>query len=83
VPELRPAVGVGRTITATALLNHLRYRAPAQSKITLRVEAADLRYCKVAQGRIKGVKRGSCRVVIRVKPPGSPPVVKRVRLYVN
>ena len=81
-PELKPSVKLGAKLTASALLRAAGVSIPKKVSIALAIERADALYCRVVKGAVQGVKRGSCRVIVTLKPRVGSATVKRIRLYV-
>ena len=81
-PSLKPSVKLGNRITATTLLRAAGMPVPRKVKLVLAVERADALYCRIVRGAVQGVQRGSCRVIVTMRPKVGAATVKRIRLYV-
>ena len=81
-PALKPSVKLGNRITATALLRAAGMQVPRNVKLVLAVERADALYCRIVRGAVQGVQRGSCRVIVTLRPKVGATTVRRIRLYV-
>jgi hypothetical protein len=56
------------TRSAKALATQAKLPVLAGSKVTIKVAATSSKFCKVMSGSIKGLKVGSCKVTVTVKP---------------
>jgi hypothetical protein len=68
--------------TAKSLATQAKLSVVAGSKISLKVMASTSKYCKVTGTTIKGLKIGSCKVVVTVKPRKGPSRSKTLTLKV-
>ena len=68
--------------TAKSLATQAKLSVVSGSKISLKVMASSSKYCKVTGTTIKGLKIGSCKVVVTVKPRKGPSRSKTLTLKV-
>jgi hypothetical protein len=89
ITRQRATLARGRTMTARAALRSVDTPLPRGATVRITVAASSRRVCAVSRGRIRGLRKGTCRVAISVKPRPTRAVrkpvttVKRVRITVS
>lgn len=63
-----PPIARGRSLTSSRLATLAGLARPSGSKVTVKVSAAGARYCRVVGTSVKGLKAGTCKVTVTVKP---------------
>ena len=75
-------VATGRSASRATLLKWAGLRATSKSKVTYAVSASSRSVCRASGTSVKGVKRGTCTVVIRVRT-GAKQVSRKVKFTVG
>jgi len=60
---------VKKTMTAKTALASVDKPLPRGAKVSITVAKASKKVCSVSAGKIRGLKRGTCRVTVAVTPP--------------
>ena len=79
----QPVVSTKKAATAVSLAKYARITLPTGSKISLKVQTTSAKYCKVSGTTVRGVKSGTCKVVVTVTPKKGRAVVRTVTLKVT
>lgn len=78
-----PVLTTTRSVSAKILAAYANLTVAQGATISLRVAPSSTRYCKVSGTTLKGVKVGSCKVTVNVKPKTGKSVSKTVTLIVT
>ena len=78
-----PAVTLKKSATAKAIAAFAKIKVLSTSKVSLRVVTNSAKFCRVSGASLKGLKTGSCRVTVTVKPKNGRAVTKTVTLKVT
>ena len=78
-----PVLSITRSVSAKTLAAYADLTVPQGATISLRVAPSSTRYCKVSGTTLKGVKVGSCKVTVTVKPKTGKSESKTVTLIVT
>jgi uncharacterized repeat protein (TIGR02543 family) len=79
----QPVVSTKKAATAVSLAKYAKITLPTGSKISLKVQTTSAKYCKVSGTTVRGVKSGTCKVVVTVTPKKGRAVVRTVTLKVT
>jgi hypothetical protein len=79
----QPVVSKKKAATAVSLAKYAKITLPTGSKISLKVQTTSAKYCKVSGTTVRGVKSGTCKVVVTVTPKKGRAVVRTVTLKVT
>jgi hypothetical protein len=66
--KLAPTVKVARTLSGKAIAKSAKLTVASTSKVSLRVVATSAKICRVVGTSLKGLKAGTCKVTVSVKP---------------
>jgi hypothetical protein len=66
--KLAPTVKVARTLSGKAIASYAKLTVASTSKISLRVGSTSAKVCRVVGTSLKGLKAGTCKVTVSVKP---------------
>ena len=69
-------VKLKKTITAKSILGSKDISLASTSKVVIAVKTSSKKYCSVTGTKVKGVKKGSCTVVVSVTPKATKTVKK-------
>jgi hypothetical protein len=72
-----------RTKSAKSIAAFAKLKVVSTSKVSLRVVASSAKFCRVSGASLKGLKAGSCKVTVTVKPKKGRAVSKTVTLKVT
>jgi len=63
-----PTVRITRSISGKSIANYAKLTVASTSKLSLRVGGTSSKVCKVVGTSLKGLKAGTCKVTVTVKP---------------
>ena len=63
-----PTVKVARTLSGKTIASYAKLSVASASKVSLRVVASSAKVCRVVGTSLKGLKAGTCKVTVSVKP---------------
>lgn len=69
VTRLNANLKVKKTMTAKSALASVDKPLPSGAKVSITVAKASKKVCSVSAGKIRGLKKGTCRVTVAVTPP--------------
>ena len=78
-----PLVTMKKVATAKSIAAFAKLKIESTSKVSLKVIASSAKFCKVSGASLKGLKAGSCKVTVTVKPKKGRAVSKTVTLKVT
>ncbi len=78
-----PTIRVARSTTGKSIASYAKLTVASTSKISLRVIGASSKVCKVVGTSVKGLKAGTCKVTVSVKPKKGATKSKTVSLKVT
>ena len=78
-----PTITTSRSTTAKSIASAAKLAVLSTSKVSLKVVSAYAKYCKVSGATVKGLKTGSCKVIVTVKPKKGKAISKTVTLKVS
>lgn len=73
---------VSKSATARSIAKFAKFKVPATSKVSLKVVPSSSKVCKVVGASLKGLKAGSCKVTVTVKPRTGKSTSKTIALKV-
>jgi alpha-tubulin suppressor-like RCC1 family protein len=74
---------VSKTASAKSVATFAKIRVLSTSKVSLKVAASSTKLCRVSGTSLKGLKVGSCKVAVTVKPKKGKAVSKTITLKVT
>jgi hypothetical protein len=74
---------ISKAIAVKSIATFSGLAAPSTSKVSLKVLASSAKYCKVFGSTLKGLKAGSCKVIVTVTPKKGKPISKTMTLKVT
>ena len=77
-----PALRVSRSASGKSIASYAKLTVASTSKISLRVASSSSKICKVVGTSVKGLKTGTCKVTVSVKPKRGSTKSKTVSLKV-
>jgi hypothetical protein len=78
-----PSIRVARSTSGKSIASYAKLTVASTSKISLRVTGASSKICKVVGTSVKGLKAGTCKVTVSVKPKKGATKSKTVSLKVT
>jgi hypothetical protein len=78
-----PKLTRSKSVTARSIAGFAKIVVPSKSKVSLKVAARHARVCRVSGVRLRGLRAGSCRVTVTVKPPKGKSISRTVTLKVT
>ena len=78
-----PKLTTSRSASAKSLAAYAKLKVVSTSKVSLKVAASSSRVCKVTGTTLKGLRAGSCKVTVTVKPKKGKTASKTVILEVT
>jgi hypothetical protein len=63
-----PTVKVARTLSGKTIASYAKLSVASTSKVSLRVVTSSAKICRVVGTSLKGLKAGTCKVTVSVKP---------------
>ena len=78
-----PSLTTKKSATASAVAKYAGLTVASGSKVTLKVAASSAKVCRVTGTSVKGLKKGSCRVTVTVRPKKGKAASKTVTLAVK
>jgi YVTN family beta-propeller protein len=78
-----PMVTMSKTATAKSIASYAKLTVLSTSKVTLKVVSGYSKFCKVSGTSLKGLKAGTCKVAVTVKPKKGASKSKTVSLKVT
>jgi hypothetical protein len=78
-----PLVTMKKVATAKSIAAFAKLKIDSTSKVSLKVVASSAKFCRVSGASLKGLKAGSCKVTVTVKPKKGRAVSKTVTLKVT
>jgi DNA-binding beta-propeller fold protein YncE len=78
-----PKVTLSKSASAKSIATYAKLAVPATSKVSLKVVASSVKFCKVSGTSLKGLKAGTCKVTVTVKPKKGASKSKTVSLKVT
>jgi hypothetical protein len=66
--KLAPTVKVAHTLSGKAIASYAKLTVASTSKVSLRVVRTSAKVCRVVGTSLKGLKAGTCKVTVSVKP---------------
>ena len=78
-----PTVRVARTLSGKSLASYAKLKVASTSRISLRVISSSTKICKVTGTSVKGLKAGTCKVTVSVKPKSGATKSKTVSFKVT
>jgi hypothetical protein len=72
-----------KSYSAKALASVAKLKVLSTSKVTLKVASGSSKNCRVVGSSVRGVKSGSCRVVVTVKPKKGKTVTKTITVKIS
>ncbi len=66
VPLVKPVVSIGGSVPLRAVARYLEMSIPRGSKLSAKVAPASKAVCNVRAGKVRGLKRGKCRLTLKV-----------------
>jgi hypothetical protein len=78
-----PLVTMKKVATAKSIAAFAKLKIDSTSKVSLKVVASSAKFCRVSGASLKGLKTGSCKVTVTVKPKKGRAVSKTVTLKVT
>lgn len=82
-PAVTPSIAKGKKKSAKALAVEIGMTVPTKSKVTLKLNKASKKFCKISGSKIKATKFGTCNVTVTVKPKKGTKSVKTTALTVS
>ena len=80
---LAPKVTTSKSVTAKSIATFAKLTVVSTSKLSLKVVASSVKFCKVSGTSLKGLKAGTCKVTVTVKPKKGASKSKTVSLKVT
>jgi hypothetical protein len=80
---LAPKVTTSKSVTAKSIATFAKLTVVSTSKLSLKVVASSVKFCKVSGMSLKGLKAGTCKVTVTVKPKKGASKSKTVSLKVT
>lgn len=77
-----PALSSRKSASAASIAAFAKLKVASTSKVSLRVVSNSSKFCRVSGASLKGLKAGSCKVTVTVKPKKGKVVSKTVTLKV-
>ncbi len=77
-----PRVTTSRTASAKSIATFAKLMVLSTSKVSLKVVPSSAKFCRVSGASLKGLKAGSCKVTVTVKPKKGKAVSKTITLKV-
>ena len=74
---------VSKTASAKSIATFAKIKVLSTSKVSLKVAANSTKFCRVSGTSLKGLKVGSCKVAVTVKPKKGKAVSKTITLKVT
>ncbi len=81
--ETAPYLSTKKSAAAKSIALYAGLKVPRNSKLTLKLNSASTRFCRLSGASVRGVKRGPCKVAITVTPRTGRSIVKTVLLEVQ
>jgi len=78
-----PTLTSKKSATAKSIATFAKLKVLSTSKVTLKVARSSSKNCKASGARLKGLKAGSCKVTVTVKPKKGRALSKTVTLKVT
>ena len=78
-----PSIRVARSTSGKSIASYAKLTGASTSKISLRITGASSKICKVVGTSVKGLKAGTCKVTVSVKPKKGATKSKTVSLKVT
>jgi uncharacterized protein YaiE (UPF0345 family) len=78
-----PKVTMKKSASARSIAAFAKIKVPSTSKVTLKVVTSSAKFCKVSGAALRGLKAGSCRVIVTVTPKKGKATSKTVSLKVT
>ena len=78
-----PKVTMSKSATAKSIASYAKLTVLSTSKVTLKVVSGYSKFCKVSGTSLKGLKAGTCKVSVTVKPKKGGSKSKTVTLKVT
>lgn len=67
-PSKAPTIRIARSISGKSIATYAKLTVASSSKVSLRVVGTSVKVCKVVGTSLKGLKAGTCKVTVLVKP---------------
>ena len=67
-PSKAPTIRIARSISGKSIATYAKLKVVSTSKLSLRVVRTSSKVCKVVGTSLKGLKAGTCKVTVSVKP---------------
>ena len=78
-----PKLTTSKSASAKSIATFAKLKVLATSKVSLKVVASSAKFCRVSGSSLKGLKAGSCKVAVTVKPKKGKAISKTVTLKVS
>ena len=78
-----PTVTTKKAVSAKSIATYAKLRVLSTSKVRLKVVSSYAKYCKVSGTTLRGIKTGTCKVIVTVTPKKGKAASKTVTLKVT
>jgi hypothetical protein len=80
---IMPKVTLAKSASAVSIAKYAKLVVLSTSKVSMKVALSHAKYCKVSGSSLKGLRAGSCKVTVTVRPKKGITTSKTVTLKVT